>query len=197
MVAGYHLIWTVYGSWLPNDPRGSSSHEIRADWLTDLGEFHHGRKKIQPCGAVIRKFYREAKPKLMHEVYTFTDDEIEFVADAFANTIGTRRYTCYACAIMPDHVHMLIRKHRDQAEEMIGFLQDDSWKRLIDAGVRSSDHPIWGGLGWKVYLDSRADMERIVKYIQDNPIKAGRAPQKWKFVQPYDGWLPGVGARHN
>ena len=27
-----------------------------------------------------------------------------------------RNYTCYGCAIMPDHVHLLIRKHRDQAE---------------------------------------------------------------------------------
>ena len=27
-VAGFHLIWTAYGWWLPNDPRGSSSHEI-------------------------------------------------------------------------------------------------------------------------------------------------------------------------
>jgi hypothetical protein len=25
MIAGYHLIWTAYGWWLPNDPRGSTS----------------------------------------------------------------------------------------------------------------------------------------------------------------------------
>ena len=29
MVIGYHLIWTAYGWWLPNDPRGSTSHRIR------------------------------------------------------------------------------------------------------------------------------------------------------------------------
>ena len=77
MVAAYHLIWTVYGVWLPNDPRGSGSTEIRSSLLEDLGEIYYGRKKIQPCSAVIRKFYQEAKPKLKHDTIVFTDDEIE------------------------------------------------------------------------------------------------------------------------
>ncbi len=46
MVAGYHLIWTVYGYWLPNDPRGSTSTKIRVEPLRDLGEFHYGRKEV-------------------------------------------------------------------------------------------------------------------------------------------------------
>jgi hypothetical protein len=40
MVAAYHLIWTAYACWLPNDPRGSSSHELRVDNLSPLGELH-------------------------------------------------------------------------------------------------------------------------------------------------------------
>lgn len=195
MVAGYHLIWTAYGTWLPNDPRGSSSHEIRSPILEELGEIHHGRKKIQPASCVLRKFYQEAKPKLKHEIIPFTDDEIVLLGEAFAATIKNRRYTCYGCAIMPDHVHLLIRKHRDQAEEMMAFLQDDSWQRLIDAKRWPSEHPVWGGPGWKVYLDSREDMERTVRYIGGNPGKAKMPAQHWDFVQEYDGWLPGIGAR--
>ena len=48
MVAGFHLIFTAYGWWLPNDPRGSNSHEIRVEQIADLGELHFGRKLIQP-----------------------------------------------------------------------------------------------------------------------------------------------------
>jgi hypothetical protein len=44
MVVGHHLVWTVYGWWLPNDPRGSSSHEVRVPQVAELGELHHGRK---------------------------------------------------------------------------------------------------------------------------------------------------------
>ena len=145
MIAGYHLIWTAYGTWLPNDPRGSSSHEIRSPILEELGDIHHGRKKIQPASSVLRKFYQEAKPKMKHEIIPFTDEEIVLLGEAFAATIKNRRYTCYGCAIMPDHVHLLIRKHRDQAEEMMAFLQDDSWQRLIDAKRWPSEHPVWGG----------------------------------------------------
>ena len=194
MVAAYHLVWTIYGAWLPNDPRGSGSTEIRSSFLQDLGEIHFGRKKIQPSSAVLRKFYREAKPSLKHEVISFTDDDIASVAESFADTIKTRRYTSYGCAIMPDHVHILIRKHRDQAEQMIAFLQDESWQRIIDTKRWRSGHPVWGGPGWKVYLDSCEDIERTIRYIDENPSKAKRPAQKWHFVQDYDGWLPGVGA---
>jgi REP element-mobilizing transposase RayT len=194
MVAAYHLIWTIYGVWLPNDPRGSGSTEIRSRFLEELGEIHFGRKKIQPASSVIRKFYREAKPKLKHEIRPNTDDEIKLVAEAFAVTIQTRGYTCYGCAIMPDHVHILIRKHRDKAEEMIGYLQDESWKQLTETGNWPSGHPIWGGPGWKVFLNSCADIERTIRYIRENPIKAKRPEQIFEFVKAYDGWLPGIGA---
>lgn len=59
---------------------------------------------------------------------------------------------------------------------------------------RSRNHPVWGGPGWKVYLDSRDDIERTIKYIQANPLKAGRPAQRWSFVREYDGWLPGGAA---
>lgn len=61
MVAGYHLIWTVYGYWLPNDPRGSTSREIRVEAIKDLGELHYGRKQIQPSSKQFREFQQQAQ----------------------------------------------------------------------------------------------------------------------------------------
>ena len=68
MVIAYHLIWTAYGWWLPNDPRGSMSQGIATDVLTQLGEVHYGRKKIQPAGWEIREFYQRAQSLLKHEL---------------------------------------------------------------------------------------------------------------------------------
>src|SRR5262249_26980118 len=76
MVAGFHLIWTAYGWWLPNDPRGSESHEIRVEPIADLGELHHGRKAVQPSGREIRAFYDQARGVLMHPLLTFDDEDI-------------------------------------------------------------------------------------------------------------------------
>src|SRR5579864_2517605 len=142
MVVGYHLIWTVYGSWLPNDPRGSMSHEIRCADIVGLGDLHHGRKKVQPAAGDIRKFYEAAQQVLKHRQLKFSDDEIVLLGNEFAEVVRRRGYTCYACAIMLDHVHMLIRKHRDKAEQMIENFQDASRAGLIAQGRRPVGHPV-------------------------------------------------------
>ncbi len=191
MVAAYHLIWSAYACWLPNDPRGSSSHEIRIPEIANLGELYQGRKRIQPAFREIRDFYATADPVLKHERLLFTDSDIALLAVSFGQTIKQQRYTCYGCAIMQDHVHFLIRKHRDKAEQMIEHFQVASRQTLIDAGRRSANHPVWGGPGWKVFLDTRDDIQRVAEYIRNNPMKAGRLAQNWEFVRIYDGWLPG------
>jgi|SRR5262245_23646312 len=183
-------MWTAYGWWLPNDPRGSSSHEIRVERIADLGALHFGRKPIQPLRSEVLAFYDEARAVLKHELRTFLDEDFPLIAEAFAAVIREANYTCYACALMPDHIHILIRRHRDNAETMIERLQEKSREALIAGGHRPAEHPVWGGPGWKVFLNTRADIERIIEYIRDNPIKIGRPVQEWPFVTPYFGWLP-------
>ena len=96
---------------------------------------------------MIREFYDAARGVLKHELLNFDQNKIEIIAESFANVIKIREYTCYACAIMPDHVHLVIRKHRDKAEEMIANLQNASRTAL-----QEQDHPIWGGPGCRVFL---------------------------------------------
>jgi hypothetical protein len=38
-------------------------------------------------------------------------------------------------------------------------------------------------------------MIRVAGYIEGNPAKHGLPPQKWPFVQKYDGWLPAPAKR--
>jgi len=191
MIAGYHLIWTAYGWWLPNDPRGSTSREIRCAAIAGLGELHYGRKKAQPAGRVIREFYDAARLVLKHSLLALSQEDMEAIGAAFAEVMRQQNYTCYGCALMPDHVHVLIRKHRHLAETMIAHLQDASRQAVLRLGQRPLDHPVWGGPGWKVYLETQDDIARTVQYIRENPTKTGRPPQDWPFVTQYDGWLPG------
>src|SRR5580658_8131442 len=100
---------------------------------------------------------------------------MDIIACAMAGAIRKQVYTCYACAIMPDHVHILIRKHKHQAEEMVRNLQRESHLRLREAGVRDFEHPVWGGPGWKVFLDCLDEIRRTIRYIENNPRK-GRLP---------------------
>ena len=188
IVIAYHLIWTAYGWWLPNDPRGSSSHTIKSDVLAELGELHLGRKRVQPASADIHGFYQSAQDWLRHELLTFDGRAVSIIADAFTEAIAAQKYTCYACAVMPDHVHVLIRKHKHSAEQMIAHLQDVSRLRLRETDLRTADHPVWGGPGWKVFLDHPDDVRRTIRYVEDNPRKMRLADQRWPFVVGYDGW---------
>ena len=188
MIIAHHLIFTAYGWWLPNDPRGSSSRTIKADILNHLGDLHHGRKPVQPPSTDIRRFYTAAKDWLRHDLLTFDTRARNVIADAFAAMIAAERYTCYACAILPDHVHVLVRKHKHTAEQIIATFQEASRLRPRDADLRSTDHPTWGGPGWKVFLDHPDEVRRTIKYIEDNTPKHRLPEQRWPFVTPYDGW---------
>ena len=188
IVIAHHLIWTAYGWWLPNDPRGSMSHTIASDVIAELGELHYGRGKVQPAASVLREFQQRAEEVLKFPLLKFGPEEVQAIGAAFAETISTCRYTCYACAIMPDHVHMLIRKHKHQAEEMVENLQELSRLRLRTSGLRTLDHPVWGGPGWKVFLASPAAVRRTIHYIEENPLKWKSPRQRFSFVREYDGW---------
>ena len=136
----------------------------------------------------MRDFRNKAKEVLKFAVLRFSQEEVDIIARAMAEVICKQVYTCYACAVMPDHVHVLIRKHKKQAEEMIEDFQAATRLRLRNCGRRSFDHPVWGGLGWKVFLDYPDDIRRTIRYIEHNPVKWGLQQQNWEFVAPYDGW---------
>src|SRR5947199_6339873 len=84
IVIAHHLIWTAYGWWLPNDPRGSCSHYIASEPIAELGELHYGRKKRQPAGREIRAFYTQARDVLTFPLLTFDAAARAEVGAAFA-----------------------------------------------------------------------------------------------------------------
>lgn len=189
LVIAYHLIWTAYGTWLPNDPRGSGSHVVRRDVLADLGELHYGRKRIQPCGREIREFYATAAGRTTYDVLSFSENERALIGAAFGGVIRRENLTCYACVVMPDHVHILVRKHRLQAEEMMELLKTTSRNELKQKAARPEDHPVWtGGHGWTVFLNHPDEVRRTIPYVERNPLPLDLPVQRWEFVKPYDGW---------
>jgi hypothetical protein len=100
LIIAYHLIWTAYGWWLPNDPRGSGSQTIRNNLIADLGELHYGRKQVQPAARDVREFYRHAATVLKYPLLIFAEAERKAIAQSFHQVIKEQHYTCYGCAII-------------------------------------------------------------------------------------------------
>ena len=61
-VLAHHLVWTAYGTWLGNDPRGSGSQLVYTPELAELAESHFGRRRVQPSRQLVREFYEQPRP---------------------------------------------------------------------------------------------------------------------------------------
>jgi len=159
-------------------------------FLAQLGPAHFGRKIKQPRPAEVRDFYAIAEPILKFPVVRWEPQQRIAVGAHFGTALRKCNDTCYACAVMPDHVHLIIRRHWDDAEEMIAKLQASTHHLLHQEAklLLPTRHPIWTLNGWKRFLFNPADIYPVIKYIQENPLKQNYPAQCWDFVTLYDNW---------
>lgn len=188
IVIGSHLVLHGYGHWLPNDPRGSGSEYVREAKLADLGAVHHGRKRVQPPRAKLQEFYRSAESRLDFPTLWFDDAKRQAIGGAFARVAESRKYTVWGCAVLRNHAHLCIRRHRDDPTTMWRAFAEESICALRLFPNVPPKHPMWSSRPYKVFLKSPDDVRRVVTYVERNPVKDGLPPQSWSFVQLYDGF---------
>jgi REP element-mobilizing transposase RayT len=185
IIVAHHLILHGYGHWLPNDPRGSGSEVVREDKFVPLGAVHHGRKPVQPLRETLKTLYHSASPLLEHAPIWIDDAKRQSIGDAFGEVARRKRYTVWACAVLKNHAHLCIRRHRDDALLMWRhFAQESSHVLRLFADI-DAGHPVWSNRPYKVFLYDREDVTRVVRYIESNPDNEGLAPQRWGFVSRF------------
>ena len=159
----HHLLLHAYGHWLPNDPRGSGSGELRQEKFDHLGTIHKGRKKIQPSRKKLREFSQDAKPILDFELLWFDAEKRQTIGVAFAGLVEETGYTIWACAILKNHVHLCVRRHRDDAVTIWKRFADASRSALLQIDEIDDGHPVWSDRPYKVFLYSPGEIWRIIK----------------------------------
>lgn len=196
MIHGYHVIIVTYGSWLPNDPRGSWSDFIAAWELYRFGRVPRapaiGSFAERPELAQRRAVIQES---LKYPVVQWTGQQARAVGIGFANAIVKNRITVWACSILPEHVHLVLGRGAKSCEQMTNFLKGEATKELN----RQSLHPLagfmedgrpptpWARKHWQVYLDSEQSIENAIGYVLENPIKEGKPAQRWPWITPFAG----------
>ncbi len=191
-VIAAHLVFTLYGHWAVNDPRGSGSSAFIDDKFEMLGPIHHGRKSAhaQPTPEELRSFHHKHSELLNFRTIWIDDLKRKEIAIAIEEVIKTQRYTCYACAICANHLHLIIRTHRDKANTMWDNIAENIKHRLRHRFPDEvcANHPVISARPYKVFLKSTEDVWRCIKYIDANPTKEGLEQQHWPFVTPYNNW---------
>jgi REP element-mobilizing transposase RayT len=180
---------------LPNDPRGSWSDFVRCWELYWYGDATKVTTRAslarQPHDRALRRVQKSA---LRYDPVRFTAEQMGAVARGIAHAVAESAYVVYACSILPEHIHMVVQRHANRAEQMIGHFKARATQQLIEARLHpfldqrlpgGTCPPAWARRGWKVYLDSVDDILRAIPYVEDNPTKQGMPVQHHPFVTPY------------
>jgi REP element-mobilizing transposase RayT len=188
-VPAYHLILTAYGFWLPNDPRGSWSDFVRAWELTRFGDATKVATRRSLAKSPHNRSLRlEAKQSLVRDAVCFNGRQAIAIADGFHRWSELSGGKIFACSILPEHVHLVIARHRFKIERVANLLKGEATKSLARAGMhpfqdvfyRDGTRPSpWTRKWWKVFLTTDADISRAIKYVERNPVKEGKRGQKW------------------
>ena len=196
MVIGYHIILGAYGFWLPNDPRGSWSTEVRAQHLQQFGPATKVVARRSLAGRRHDQTERlDAKRNLKYPAVRLSGMQARAVGRGFARAAENLQLPVYACSIMPDHVHLVTGRHASEVEYVAGFLKRAGTRCL----TKEASHPLaqygradgkfpspWADGGWFVYLNTPEEMRQRIHYVEENPLKEGLPRQQWSFVAPYE-----------
>jgi REP element-mobilizing transposase RayT len=178
MIIAYHAIFTTYGTWLPNDPRGSYSKKIYNEQLQLLGKIKYGRQNPQPAHKELLKFWTTAASNLRRPPIFLNENSCLIVAHAFGKVVKRLDLKIPACAIMNNHVHILILRSKYRIEYLVNQLKGAATRDL-----KMKKTP-WTRGCWKVFINDTESLLAAIKYIQSNPTCAGLAPQHWDFISP-------------
>ena len=180
MILAYHGIFTTYGTWLPNDPRGSFSTEMYNAELQALGAIQYGRQAVQPARPTLRKFWTAAAPRLSRPPFFLNEQSRPSAAEAFGDVVARLSLQVPACAIMNDHMHILIMRSKYTIEYLVNQLKGSATAKL---GLTQTP---WARGRWKVFIDNDDALQAAIAYVQANPVHAGLPAQRWDFVMRGD-----------
>src|SRR5262249_52150793 len=202
MVVGYHVVIGAYGFWLPNDPRGS--------WSTFVGSWD-----LYRCGRATfttetwslantphdRALRTVAKKALNRPAVQFSGVQARAIGRGFARYVEQSGLRVWACAILPDHLHLVVGRFRLKIEPVVIQLKGAATEQLIEEGIHPfGDTRLPNGRPPKCfargqcapYLDTVEDIRRAIQYVDDNPLNEGKPGQNWSFVVPFDGTFADV-----
>lgn len=129
MVHGYHVILSMYGFRLPNDPCGSWS-EVVGKWellrygssTIALSKDENQRKlaDLSPAELALRE---QARESLKYPPVELTGVQAKQIASGFAKQIQKSGYTMWACSILPTHTHLVLARYKYKVEQMVNLFK--------------------------------------------------------------------------
>ena len=183
-----------------------------------LNELEKERQRLQTLPRKEKYSEQEWQTRIEKQLFALWDERLdrdfkiqwladpriaEIVRENLYHHAGTK-YALWAYVIMPNHVHVLLKP--DEVWER-RFKVDDSNRAQYERGPLSAilhslrsytankankvlcrTGTFWHGEAFDHWVRDNAESERIIYYIENNPVKAGlvKRPEDWRFSSAYD-----------
>ena len=190
-ILGFHFIFTAYGFWLPNDPRGSWSTAVRSFNLQAFGP----ATKVNTTRSVAstphdHRARNNAKSALKNPPVRFNGHQALAIAQGYKKAIEEHAYTLHALTILPDHTHIIMAWHIKPVDEIAAHLKAKATRSLTDKHLHPFENEDkrpspWARSYWCPFIKNADHMRQAINYVNQNPIKAGLPAQHWRFIKPY------------
>jgi REP element-mobilizing transposase RayT len=193
MVDAYHLILGLYGFWLP-DPKGSwpqfvSSFELlRYGNATTVAVTQEDQDRL-PHHLVSRM---SAEADLKYPKLKLTGLQARAIGQGFSHRASYYGFECLACAIVPDHIQLVILCHSISIEQIANLLKGSATRELRNQEIHPfKEHPTrthrfpkaFARGQWSVRLENETEIPNAVEYVEALPEREGLPKQQWKFVK--------------
>src|SRR5262245_44059860 len=120
----YHVVFCTHGFWLPNDPRGSCSTEVRATPLRRFGPATTTAERRSLARVTHDVAARQAAKEVMvYPEVVFDGRQAQSVGKGFGAQTRKSGYVVHACSILPSHVHMVIGRHHYSIDQVVRLLR--------------------------------------------------------------------------
>src|SRR4029077_3063932 len=128
------------------------------------------------------------RASLQYPPVQFSGIQARAIARGFARACEKNNYTIWACSILPEHVHLVIARHTYKVEQIANLLKGEATRQII----KEESHPLatfaqrgkrpptmWAIGQWKAFLDEEESIESAIRYVEENPVREGKPPQRW------------------
>lgn len=117
------------------------------------------------------------------------------IGDGFGAYVRKNGAIVWACSILPEHIHLVIARHRYAIERVIEQLKAAATRELLKANLHPFGHlttkhgrspKCWQRGAWFPFLDTPERVLAAIAYVHDNPLKEDKPRQHWSWVTPYE-----------
>ena len=170
----YHIVFCLYGFWLPNDPRGSWSDYVGSKRILRFGYATKTETRISVAESAHNYSLRVAQKRgLQYPSVRLSKAQIEAVKLGFQIATEEGGYRVHACAVLPEHTHIVIEWETNRSVgRVVGHLKARATRSLLSEGLwMERKRSIWAEGYWKVFLNTQDDIRRSVEYVTRNVLK--------------------------